>query len=271
MVIQAHQIDQSRWDTYGRQRLEDLAQHRERHLVRQSPTAKWMAHEALMGALGSLRGQRVLEFGCGWGRFAVYMAQQGAQVDAIDVGPDLVAAGRLLAQVNQVECVFHVMDAAQLAFGDGAFDLVVGLSVLHHLPQELLARAMGEVARVLRPGGKAVFYEPVENSKVFNFLQNLFPAGDPESTYYRPSILRRKAWKQYLEKLDDRDLTDAEINALAHGFSSCRSQHFGLSIRLVRLVGERFAPWLNRCDTALLRRLPPLRYYSQNVLVEYTR
>jgi SAM-dependent methyltransferase len=264
-------LDQSRWDGYGRQRLEEIPRHRDAHLVRQSPTARWAAHEAILSALGPLAGQRVLELGCGWGKFAVYLAQQKACVDAIDVGVDLVEASRLVAQINRVRCNFHVMDMAHLTFAAGSFDRVVGLSVLHHLPPDLLAPAMAGVARVLRPGGKAIFFEPIENSAWFNFLQNLFPAGDPHSTYYRPSILRRQAWRHYLENLDDRDLTDVEMKSLAGGFSAYRCRHFGLTIRLVRLLGDGCAPALARCDRFLLRWFPTLRYFSQSILAEYTR
>jgi SAM-dependent methyltransferase len=63
---------------------------------------------------------------------------------------------------------FFVMDAHQLQFPDGSFDFVVGNGIIHHLE---LPIALKEVDRVLRPGGKALFQEPLEQNPLLKLYR----------------------------------------------------------------------------------------------------
>jgi ubiquinone/menaquinone biosynthesis C-methylase UbiE len=101
-------------------------------------------------------GVRALELGCGTGLFVEKVSASGAALDAIDLSPDLLESAR--ARTRAIETVrLTCGNAEELPYRDGAFDAVYGSSVLHHLD---LDRALAEVARVLRPGGLAVFTEP---------------------------------------------------------------------------------------------------------------
>jgi len=71
-----------------------------------------------------------------------------------DISPGMVAAAQRNAARLGVTLDGTVADAEQLPFPDGSFDLVVGHAVLHHLPD--VERALREVLRVLRPGGRFV-------------------------------------------------------------------------------------------------------------------
>src|SRR3954447_720909 len=100
---------------------------------------------------------RGLEIGAGTGYFALNLLQAGVLREAVctDISPGMLEAlernaARLGLQVRTRAC-----DAEALPFDDGAFDLVFGHAVLHHLPD--LTRAFGEFRRVLRPGGSVVF------------------------------------------------------------------------------------------------------------------
>lgn len=100
-----------------------------------------------------LSGTRVLDVGCGRGRWLTWLEQRGARATGIDFSPDAVAS-----------CVAAGLDArqasvAELPFEDNAFDLVTSITVLLHLPYELKDRAAAEIARVLRPGGTALLLE----------------------------------------------------------------------------------------------------------------
>jgi SAM-dependent methyltransferase len=107
-------------------------------------------------------GDRVLDLGAGSGFSSEMLARFGYHVVAID--PDLQAlkynrqrpsfdAARIDGTVTVVGST-----AEDLPFADGTFDGLVGLNVLHHVPD--LPRATREFARVLRPGTRAVFCEP---------------------------------------------------------------------------------------------------------------
>ena len=100
---------------------------------------------------------RSLEIGAGTGYFSLNLAQEGVVRAAVctDVSPGMLRAlernaARLGVAVETAAC-----EASALPFAAGAFDLVLGHAVLHHLPQ--LDLAFAEFRRVLRPGGVLLF------------------------------------------------------------------------------------------------------------------
>src|SRR4029077_19868431 len=79
-------------------------------------------------------GDRVLEYGCGTGSAAFELAERGAHVVGIDISPVAVdEARRVAAERQSGDAEFRVMNAEALEFPDGAFDLVCGSGILHHL------------------------------------------------------------------------------------------------------------------------------------------
>ena len=109
----------------------------------------------LAAAVGAAPGMAILELGCGTGEYTARLAQHGAWLVALDLVGDLVRVARGRDLPFGVR--FVLGDAERLPFPDGAFDAVVGNAVLHHLR---LGAALGEIRRVLRPGGRCAFTEP---------------------------------------------------------------------------------------------------------------
>ena len=105
---------------------------------------------------GLAPGKRALELGCGTGIFLEKVAPTGARIVGLDLSADLLAKARArLGAAPNV--VLHRGNAERMPYATSSFDTVYGSSVLHHLD---LDRALGEVFRVLRPGGRCVFTEP---------------------------------------------------------------------------------------------------------------
>ena len=266
--------NQRRWDQYGSDWSKDIENNPEQHLISECPSP--LAHKAGYGRLkrilSPMRGKKMLELGCGPGNFSVWLAKQGADVSAIDIGPEIVKAANRLAKINCANCEFSQGDMKSLDFDNSTYDAVIGLMVLHHLSEANVVKTLQECHRILRPGGVAVFYEPVENSKSFNLIQNLIPVGKKGSHKYRPSILQRRAWAEYVQTLDDRTMTSREFILGGEGlFQETCISPYGFLVRLRKLLGFRSLSILISLDKILFRLLPPLRHFCQTVLVEYKK
>jgi ubiquinone/menaquinone biosynthesis C-methylase UbiE len=112
-------------------------------------------------AAGIRPGDRVLDVGCGTGYFARLLAQtigpEGSVV-GVDAAPEMVAhaASRSRSAAN---LTFEVGNAVALNFPDSSFDVVVSSLTMHHLAAADQLPAMGEISRVMRPGGTVLIAE----------------------------------------------------------------------------------------------------------------
>jgi 2-polyprenyl-6-hydroxyphenyl methylase/3-demethylubiquinone-9 3-methyltransferase len=119
---------------------------------------------ALLDAMRPLAGQRVLDLGCGKGRFARRLADAGAQV----VGLDLSSA--MLAEAWGLKCIRG--SARRLPIASGAFDAVAAVELFEHLPD--LDGVLAEARRVLRPGGVLAIVD--KNAAALNTQRPWLPA-----------------------------------------------------------------------------------------------
>ncbi len=104
-------------------------------------------------AVGDARGLVALDLGCGTGRHALWLAQAGATVTAVDFSERMLAEARLKPGAEAVRFLAHDLHEP-LPFPAAAFDLVVSGLVLEHLRE--LGAFFAEVRRLLRPGARAV-------------------------------------------------------------------------------------------------------------------
>jgi ubiquinone/menaquinone biosynthesis C-methylase UbiE len=106
---------------------------------------------------GPLRGKRVLDVGTGDGTYAIEAAERGAIVTALDLEREMLDAAQARAASRGVEVTLQQGRAEQLPFEDASFDVVIAVTVLCFVPDA--QRAVGEMARVLVPGGRVVLGE----------------------------------------------------------------------------------------------------------------
>ncbi len=106
----------------------------------------------MLDALGDIPGRRVLDIGCGEGRFSRLLAELGADVTGVDLTEPLIDRARGLAAGNET---YLVGDAEELAgLADDSFDLAVSYIVLVDLLD--YRRSIKAAYRVLRPGSKFI-------------------------------------------------------------------------------------------------------------------
>jgi SAM-dependent methyltransferase len=205
--------------------------------------------------LGDVRGKRVLDFGCGSGGNSVLLAKRGAHVFGVDISADLIRLAARRMAVNGCLGAGHfiVGSAHDLPFPDGSVDVVFGIAILHHLDLRLVSR---EVHRVLKPGGRAIFQEPVRNSAVMRFVRSLIPYRAPDISPY------------------ERPLTEPELREFAAPFAAVRSRAF----LLPHVAIGQVLPWFKkridlfyRADGAVLSRFPTLGRYAGIRVLEVTR
>ena len=111
----------------------------------------------LFDVAGPLHGKRVLDVGTGDGHYAQEAASRGADVTALDNALPMLHAARLGAEKRGLRVELTRGDAERLPFGDGAFDVVLAVTVLCFVRDAHVA--VREMARVLVPGGRFVLGE----------------------------------------------------------------------------------------------------------------
>jgi SAM-dependent methyltransferase len=210
------------------------------------------AWEYAFHLLGDAAGRRVLDLGCGDGRCTTLVASHGGTVTALDISAELLAIARVRSELDGNLNAVRPLCASihDMPLVSESFDVVFGMAVLHHVDLERAAR---EVHRVLARGGRAIFCEPMRNSKTFAMLRGLVPYRQEDvSPFERP--LRRD-----------------EIERFASPFQSLEWREFNLPhVQLLRVCKARDS-WQARAyaaDAALLRRWPVLRRYASSIVFQ---
>jgi SAM-dependent methyltransferase len=131
-----------------------------------TPETYWISKK-----LGDIRGLKVLDLGCGLGEGSVYFALQGANVTASDLSPGMCDLTKRVGEFNGVELQTLITSATDLSnIPDATFDIVYGANMLHHVDIEA---CINEVYRVLKPGGRAAFWDPVQYNPVINVYRKM--------------------------------------------------------------------------------------------------
>ena len=111
------------------------------------------------GRLPIQPGTRLLDLGSGAGRHAFEAARRGAAVVALDLDhgelKQVAAIAAAMAEAGELQVPASIIpsvgDATRMPFPDDTFDIVIASEVMEHIPADQVA--IGEVTRVLRPGG----------------------------------------------------------------------------------------------------------------------
>jgi len=147
----------------------------------------WLCKEYCIRLLGDLRRTRILDLGCGGGSSSVLFAKLGATVTGFDISPQSVELAAHRAQINGVsgQTTFLCASAEEISFQDDSFDVIWGDGVLHHLIP-VLDPVLGKASRWVRPGGRAIFSEPVCLSPTLRALRRHVPVHTDATPDERP-------------------------------------------------------------------------------------
>lgn len=152
-----------------------------------APTA--LENRFILGFLGSLAGKRILDLGAGAGEASLFFASRGARVTALDISPAQIAVLSRAASARGLAVEALAIPAEELPFPDQTFDLAYGNSVLHHVDYR---RVVPEVRRVLKPGGRVAFIEPLAYNPLIQVYRRL--GADIHTPDERPLTMRDIRW-----------------------------------------------------------------------------
>ncbi len=196
-------------------------------------------------------GRRVLEYGCGGGDWACLLAEQGASVTAFDLSEARIELAQEKARQKHLGNVrFLVANAEALDFDDNAFDVVCGTAIVHHLE---LRKAFSDLARVLRPGGVAIFMEPLGHNPLINLYRKLTP--------------RLRTEDEHPLRVEDIELAQSLFKVDLHFFGL-------LSLAAVPFSKTRYfsglVKILDATDRLLFKHLPFLRKHAWYCVTVFT-
>ena len=148
------------------------------------------------------KGRQVLDYCCGNGDDGVFIAQHGArEVTGIDLsGTSIDNCSKKAHNLGLTNITFKVMDAEALDFRDKTLDVVTEYGALHHVN---LNKAYSEMARVLKPDGKAICVEALGHNKIIHLYRKLTPHLRTE--WEAEHILRKKdieLARKYFNKIE---------------------------------------------------------------------
>jgi SAM-dependent methyltransferase len=195
-------------------------------------------------------GADVLEYGCAGGELSLdrlRLPEHGRSLVGIDISDVAIAqANERALRAGYDNSRFLAMDAHHMLFDGGSFDLVFGRGIIHHLD---LARCYAEVARVLRRGGKAIFFEPMGHNPLLNLYRRVTPS---------------------LRTPDEHPLLASDFELARKYFEKVEVAYFGLTSAASALVPRRIRQPVyeaGRALDALLLLLPVVNRYAWYALI----
>jgi SAM-dependent methyltransferase len=123
---------------------------------------------AMLDAVEPLGGMRVLDFACGAGVTANFLAQRGAQVTGIDISPGSIRRAGELAEAAGNSIEFIAGELRQGTFAPASFDVVVGRYALHHIDIPVIAPILNDL---LAAGGRGAFLETMGLNPLLNIAR----------------------------------------------------------------------------------------------------
>jgi len=123
-------------------------------------------------------GESILDVGCGTGTLAIAAKRRvgpTGTVYGVDASPEMIARASKKARRADVEVLFRNEVVEALPFPDAQFDVVLSTLMLHHLPRAARKECLGEMRRVLKPGGRVLTVDFGEASRTPTGLFAHFP------------------------------------------------------------------------------------------------
>lgn len=226
-----------------------------------------------IGGTSSVRNKVILDFACGNGRHSIYFTLNGGYVYSFDIQRKLLRELKEKSERYLISSEINIFCGIgeNLALKDSSFDIVWGNAVLHHMDVELVGK---ELFRILKPGGIAVFKEPMDFTlKTFvQYLAKKLMVDNPLGEY----ITKDGASENH------KNLSHKDLSLLKKSFTLSNFQYFRLLSRLdvfiegskgpsnnyaVRYFQKLFVSILFNVDSLLIKYVPFLKRFCSKVII----
>lgn len=179
-------------------------------------------------------GTKVLDVGSGNGYVLSKYAAEGAEVFGIDITQTGIDLCKKRFEYLQLKGNFQVADAQDIPFPDNTFDCVCSMGVLHHVPDT--QKALDEIHRVLKPGGRLIVMLYNRNSAKYQFMYRVW------------SWFTGKSMEQLVNEFDGIGnpkgtvFSRTELSAMLAKFSAIKMHVGYLSTGDIVIRGSRYLP-----------------------------
>jgi 2-polyprenyl-3-methyl-5-hydroxy-6-metoxy-1,4-benzoquinol methylase len=207
----------------------------------------WFLYQRARELKPSTGTPRLLDFGCGSGNNSIRLAHLGYEVSGFDISDENIRVAHDLAKKYNLEdtTLFTVQTAENLDYENDYFDTVVGIDILHHVN---ITNCLKEICRVLKPGGTAVFREPIE-SPIFDPIRNL--------SIVKRFVPNTCSFDRHITE-DEKKLSQSEVRLIRSSTQNCQITYFDITARFSRFVHTRvfkLRPYVEKLDYYYLRKI----------------
>lgn len=169
----------------------------------------------------------MLDLGCGVGRHVIHLGGCGFRMAGIDISPSGIRLTQEACADSRISFEGQVSDMTTVHWPDRTFDAVLSTSTIHHQKREEIIRTLGQVRRVLKPGGLLLVDFPCTDGLDYQLLRERVAAG--QIAEIEPSTF-----------VDQRpDLDEMDDDFLPHHY--CDEDDLRDLLRLFQIIGLRKA------------------------------
>jgi ubiquinone/menaquinone biosynthesis C-methylase UbiE len=201
----------------------------------------------------------LLDFGSGPGDNAARFAKVGYHVEGFDISETNIKNSQALFEKYGLAEKGHFQVAASeaLPYEDNSFDFIAGIDILHHVDIE---KSLKECKRVLKPGCRAVFREPIE-VPILEKIRESWPV--------QLIAPKKKSFELHITE-DERKLNQEDIKIIKSVFTKVMIKRYFLMARFDRFLRNPADPKpsvLEKIDALLFKWFPALKYLGGAVIL----
>ena len=146
----------------------------------------------------------ILDYGCGIGSSLKKVIEfNPKKITGIDISDISIQKAKKMIKATNSNVILLVENCEKTKFGDNTFDIVYGTGILHHLNIEICLK---EIHRILKPGGKFLFIEPLGTNPLINFYRRFTPKS---------------------RSIDEHPLIEKDFNLIKNKFVNSKVKYYG--------------------------------------------